>query len=67
MNARDKNSGTVLMAAADRGDAGIVEMLLTKGADVNAKSNNGITVSMVAAKNGHNSIVELLKKDGAKE
>jgi 26S proteasome non-ATPase regulatory subunit 10 len=45
----------------------LVELLITKGADVDAKANEGKTSLLLAMEKGHTEIVELLCKHGAKE
>lgn len=63
--------GTPLMTAAEKGDIEIVELLISKGADVNAKNAAGDTAWSIAAKNSWNGnsgkIIDLLKAAGAKE
>lgn len=65
MNARDNNSVTALMYASAGGNAGVVEILLSKGADMNVQSSDGGTALMYATRNGCDSVVELLEKHGA--
>lgn len=66
VNAKNKNDGTALMAAAKNGHNEVVQVLLSKGADVNAENKYGRTALMYATDWGHKEIVELLKKAGAK-
>ena len=49
------------------GDKEIVDLLLSKGADVNNKDKNGVTPLHWAAKLGHKEVVELLRKHGGVE
>ena len=53
------------MVAAFYGRKEIVELLLSKGADVNAKDSKGETALMVAAFYGRKETVELLLSKGA--
>jgi ankyrin repeat protein len=59
--------GTALMEAARTGDAGMVQLLLDAGADVNAKDMFNRSALMVAIKAENAEIVSLLRKNGAKE
>jgi ankyrin repeat protein len=45
----------------------MVQLLLTKGADIRAKKNDDWTALMFATANDQKEIIELLKKAGAKE
>ena len=56
---------TPLHAAAGHGHKAVVELLLTKGADVNARDQNKQTPLHDAASNGHRDVVELLLTKGA--
>ena len=51
--------------AARRGNAEAVNLLLSRGADVNAKADNGTTALFAAASRGHGEIVSLLLSNGA--
>lgn len=65
-NARTKQGGlTVLMGAAYKGNADIVNLLLHKGAKVNETTDMGITALMLAAYNNHAKVVELLLGKGS--
>lgn len=81
VNAKETIIGlTVLMNAAQNGNADIVRILLANGADVNAKTEYGKTALMFAARNddlsrilgqgsnakGHADSAQLLKDAGAK-
>jgi ankyrin repeat protein len=50
------------MAAAEKGQADVVQILLSRGADVNARNARGRTAVMLAKKNGRTEVVKLLKK-----
>ena len=52
--------------AAYYGHEEIVELLISKGADVNAKRSNGATPLDAAIKNKHTEIAALLRKHGGK-
>ncbi|MGA2775841.1 MAG: ankyrin repeat domain-containing protein, partial [Candidatus Omnitrophota bacterium] len=56
---------TALIFAATNGNKEIVELLLSKGADVNAKANNGETALMSTAETNKKEIVKLLLSKGA--
>jgi ankyrin repeat protein len=57
---------TPLHRAARYGHKEVVELLITKGADVNTKDNQGLTSLWYAKERGHEQNVELLRKHGAK-
>jgi len=56
---------TPLMIAAWSGNKSIVELLISKGANIEAEDYRGWSSLMIAAKKGHKSIVELLISKGA--
>jgi len=65
-NYRSSQAGmTVLMRAAYKGNAEIVNLLLEKGAKVNEKTDNGITALLLAAYNNHIEVVKLLLGKGS--
>jgi ankyrin repeat protein len=64
-NARDKDGGTALMAAAMRGSMAMARELIAKGATVDAADADGLTALMIAARFGHAIIVEDLLRAGA--
>jgi cytohesin len=71
-NARDMSSFTTLHYAAGtgyfpNGSVDIVDLLISKGADVNLINGWGGTALSTAKRKGHTEIVELLQKHGAKE
>ena len=61
------NTYTALMSAALNGHAGVVKVLLDKGADVNVKDISGRTALKYAESKDHQDVIELLKKAGARE
>jgi ankyrin repeat protein len=61
VNTRDKDGTTAVMAAAVRGHKDVVEVLVSKGADVNAQNMDGHTALMFAY-NGRNQVASLLDK-----
>ena len=66
VNAKDDLYGdTPLLWAAGFGHKGVVEMLITKGADVNAKAEGGWTPLHYATGGNDKEIVELLIAKGA--
>lgn len=58
---------TALMAAASRGDALMVTLLLDAGADVNAGNANGQSPLSLARRHGHTAVTQILRNRGAKE
>ena len=52
--------GTLLMKAAEEGQAAMVRVLLQRGASVNQQDNYGGTALMAAALHGHIAIVQAL-------
>jgi len=48
------------MAAALKGDADIVQILLSAGADIKVKDKDEDTALNLAAQNGHSSVVQAL-------
>lgn len=57
-------SGPIIVAAAVRGNADIVALLIDHGADIEAQNNDGLTPIVEAARNGHLAVVELLLDRG---
>ena len=55
---------TPLMAAADRGHADIVELLVSHGANIETQSKNGLTPLMLAANRDRVQVVRLLISKG---
>jgi serine/threonine-protein phosphatase 6 regulatory ankyrin repeat subunit B len=66
MEARDEVEGnTPLVVAADHGHAGVVSLLLERGADVNASDIIGYTALQYTAEQGHEEVVSILLSRGA--
>jgi ankyrin repeat protein len=65
VNARNGDSKTPLMVAAQAGDAAFVRELIARGADVNAQDQRFNTSLYLAAASGHLEVVRLLRKSGA--
>ena len=59
VDSRHNNGMTPLMAAAEKGQTPIAELLIAKGADVNATSNDKSTPLSTAAFNGSDNIAVL--------
>jgi 26S proteasome non-ATPase regulatory subunit 10 len=66
INSKDDEGWAPLHSAASIGNAELVEVLLTRGADVNAKNNGGRTALHYAASKGRLEIAQLLLTHGAK-
>ena len=71
-NARDMSSFTPLHYAAGtgyfpNGSVDMVDLLISKGADINLGNGWGGTALSIAKRKGHQEIVDLLRKHGAKE
>ena len=61
----EKKGSTAVMFAAERGFAGIVELLVAKGATVNHRNKHGFTALHAAASNNHAGVAEFLLGKGA--
>lgn len=64
-HAVDERGETPLMRAADRGDAGLVDLLLERHVDVDARNRAGQTAVMLAAAGGHADVIRRLAGSGA--
>ena len=62
----DHDGGTLLTDAVIDGKAGIVEELVSKGADINKPNKNGFTPLMTAANRGNHKMFLFLESLGAK-
>jgi ankyrin repeat protein len=62
----DQNGYTPLMTAIYRDQTAIVDILLSKGADIEARANDGSTPLIIAAIGGQRHIVEMLLRKGAR-
>ena len=60
LDSRDGNEMTPLHVAAREGKAEVVNLLLSKGADINAQYKNGGTALHLAALNGHREVIKAL-------
>ncbi|XP_065069319.1 uncharacterized protein LOC135694483 isoform X2 [Rhopilema esculentum] len=61
INAKNRETGqTPLMFAVSRGHAGMVDLLLDAGAEINEADNDGSTALMCACENGSMSLVKTL-------
>jgi hypothetical protein len=56
----DKSQMSAIHHAAERGFDHVIEMLVTKGSDVNVRNGNGNTSMMLAAKSGFPGTIEVL-------
>lgn len=63
--ATQQEGHVALMAASREGRVDAVELLLTKGADINATDHAGNTALMVASMFGHTEVAQLLLASGA--
>ncbi|KAF2539806.1 hypothetical protein F2Q68_00020394 [Brassica cretica] len=66
INSKDDEGWAPLHSATSIGKAELVEILLTRGADVNVKNNGGRTALHYAASKGWLEIAQLLLTHGAK-
>ena len=55
---------TLLMAAAEKGHSGVVDLLLQRGANVNQQNSKGQAALRQAALGGHQPVVEALLQRG---
>jgi ankyrin repeat protein len=66
INTKDSKYGnTALITASMGGHANCVDVLVSRGADVNSKNNEGITALMAASGNGHANCIDVLVSGGA--
>ena len=65
LNTKDYNGSTLLHHAANKNQKEIMELLITKGADVHAKNGMGYTPLDWVIDGGNNEIIALLKSKGA--
>ena len=66
VNARTSDSGLApLHLAAESGNTPVLELLLSKGGDLDAKSKSGQTALHLAAKGGHEECVKILIRNAA--
>jgi serine/threonine-protein kinase len=65
LTSKNRAGETWLMAAAKRGQIGLVKDLLARGAEVDEKDREGQTALMKAAAKGHAAVVRLLLAAGA--
>ncbi len=63
---QNKAGGTALSVASEEGHAGVVKVLIDRGADLEAGERNGYTPLTRALWRGHKEVVALLQKSGAK-
>ncbi|KAM3726621.1 Ankyrin repeat and KH domain-containing protein mask [Dirofilaria immitis] len=61
----ESNHDTALTLAATGGHDSLVELLITRGADIEHKDKKGFTPIILAATGGHVNVVELLLNHGA--
>jgi len=66
VNAKNVEGGTPFHLAAEEGQQQIVELLISKKADINARDNKGKTPLDWAATWGLKEIADLLRKHGGK-
>jgi len=63
VNKFDEHGYTPLHLACDRGNAAVVELLLSKGADHSLKDPDELTALELATIAGHDDIVALIQED----
>jgi ankyrin repeat protein len=61
----DEEGDTPLVVAAEHGHAGVISLLLERGADVNASDIMGYTALQYTAEQGHEEVVSILLSRGA--
>lgn len=59
---RDAAGRTAMYNAADKGRAGVVELLLKRGANANITDTNGMTPYAASRRHGHSVVQKLLRK-----
>ena len=64
VNRANRDGHTLLMAAAEKGDAELVLMLLDRGADPAAIDKKGRTARSLAQASGNHRVAELLARGG---
>lgn len=65
MDWQDKDGITSLMMAAERGNTGILELLLSNGADIHITARDGSTAAHFAAKHGRMECLQRLLEAGS--
>ncbi|POM78898.1 Ankyrin repeat domain containing hypothetical protein 52 [Phytophthora palmivora] len=65
VDARDWKGYTPLMVAAKRGYVEIVQVLLSRGANIEAVNDDGNRALEIASRNGRTAVVQLLLENGA--
>jgi uncharacterized protein len=60
-----EDNHTALMLASRQGHAGVADLLLSRGAEVNARSDGGATALLYASSNAHSRVVRVLLNRGA--
>lgn len=66
VNMKQRHGWTPLHGATHSGDRATVELLLSRGADVNAANDEGKTALALAREHGHPDIARLLEATGAR-
>src|SRR5262249_17518443 len=62
INAVDNNAWSALMFAAAQGEADVVRILMSRGADPNLRSKEGETALMIATNGEHKEIARVLRE-----
>ena len=65
--ARGSEKGPALIWAVARGNAGIAELLLAHGAEVNARDEDGTSALGLAVQRKKQDVIDVLKRAGAVE
>jgi serine/threonine-protein phosphatase 6 regulatory ankyrin repeat subunit B len=65
INMQDEDGRTALNIAAEKGNVGVMQLLVQEGANVNIQDKDGRTALNIAAEKGNVGVVQLLVQEGA--